>query len=830
MKQHQKYLCIHGHFYQPPRENPWLELIEQQESAAPFHDWNDRIHYECYRPNAMSRIYDDKGKILKIVNNYEKISFNFGPTVLSWLQEKKPDTYQAILNADKASLKNSQGYGNAFAQVYNHMIMPLANYRDKVTQVIWGIKDFKFRFGRNPESIWLAETACDNKTLEVLIQQGIKYIVLAPNQAESVRSFDEDHWNDVSNGSINPKEPYRCFINEDREKYIDIFFYDGPISQAVGFEKILTDSKLFMDRLESAYDPHHKGPQLIHIATDGETYGHHKPYGDRVLAYLLQEVAPEQGYQIVNYAQFLELCPPKKEVRLKSGEDGEGTAWSCAHGVRRWKENCGCRGDGPATWNQEWRKPLRDSLDWLRDQLIELFETEASRYLKDVWEARNDYISIILNRNSGSIKSFFEKHAVKELTQNETCLSLQLLEMQRHAMLMYTSCGWFFTELSGLETVQILHYAARAIQLAERIKNRRLEDEFLKWLENAKSNIPEVGDGKSIYLNQVKPHIAYLSNVAGYYAITSILKDFTEEELKSFFCLNLDVQEHRKESLENITLNFGRIKVSSKITLSEEDFIFAGIQHGPYDFHCFVIQYTDQKKYEAIEKELFESLYTSNVVDHLKIVEKHFAENKYQLKDLPLEWRTQLINNASKETLEHIHKVYEELFEEYRNLPTIYKSVNVPIPPELKYISEVTLGNRVETVIRNMEKKGFLKNKSKQLDTFKNIGKSLGIELNKNSLKAYLGHLLDEKILRFYKSPNEVVLSEILNILDIAEQIKVTIDKTLIQDYLYLILKDWGEKESTTIKELPVELREKTLTLAKKAGFNTASFNELLRK
>ncbi len=482
-------LAIHGHFYQPPRENAWTEKIEKQPSAEPYHDWNERVHHECYVQNIQAKILDDKGKLIKTVNNFEKISFNVGPTLLSWLERAHPETYRGIIAADHTSMRQHGGHGNAIAQVYNHMIMPLANLRDKRTQVKWGVYDFKHRFGRNPEGMWLPETACDPETAEVLIDQGIKFTILSPHQADAVK--------------INPRVPYQLLVSP--KKWLTVFFYDGTISSDVAFGSLAYEAKHFADRLERAVskgDVHH--PQLIHVATDGETFGHHKGFGERALAYLMEIEVPKRGFRIVNYAEFLDLCPARHEVRLKKGEDGKGTAWSCTHGLKRWYDHCGCRGDGPAEWTQHWRKPLRNALDWLRDQLSESYERMGKNYFKDVWEARNDYVQLLLDSSAKPRADFFKRHALKPLPENETMVALKLLEMQKFAMLMYTSCGWFFTEISGIETVQIIQYAARAIELAKELTQQSLEAEFLARLSEAKSNVPEYQDGRRVYERLVK--------------------------------------------------------------------------------------------------------------------------------------------------------------------------------------------------------------------------------------------------------------------------------------------------------------------------------------
>ena len=480
--------------------------IEVQDSAYPYHDWNEKILAECYAPNTISRILDSEGYIIELPNNYSKISFNFGPTLLAWMEEKAPEVHEAILAADRMSQKNLSGHGSALAQPYNHMIMPLANRRDKYTQVRWGIRDFEQRFGRSPEGMWLPETAVDLETLDIIAEQGIRFTVLAPHQASEVRGPGEDTWTDVSGGHIDPTMPYE--LNLDSGRKIAIFFYDGPISRAVAFERLLAKGEYLPQRLMSAFSGERSAPQLVNIATDGETYGHHQQYGDMALAYALRQIESENRARLTNYWEYLDRFPPASEVRLF-----ENTSWSCAHGVERWWKDCGCNSGGHPGWNQAWRTPLRDSLDWLRDTLAPLYEEHAGRLLRDPWAARNDYIRIVLNRVPEHVDEFLRMQAVRELNQTEKVSVLKLLGSQRCAMLMYTSCGWFFDELSGLETVQVIQYAGRAIRLAEETCGVQLEDAFLERLEQAKSNIPEHRDGREIYMKFVKPAMVDLIKV-----------------------------------------------------------------------------------------------------------------------------------------------------------------------------------------------------------------------------------------------------------------------------------------------------------------------------
>ena len=458
----ERYICIHGHFYQPPRENPWLEDIEVQDSAYPYHDWNERINAECYAPNTVSRILDGENRIVKLPNNYAKISFNFGPTLLAWMQLKAPKTYEAILAADRMSQKNFSGHGSALAQAYNHMIMPLANRRDKYTQVLWGIRDFEARFGRSPEGMWLPETAVDLETLDIMAALGIQFTILAPHQAKRIRLVDQETWVDVSRGSIDPTMAYE--INLPSGRRIAAFFYDGPISRAVAFEGLLKRGEDLALRLTSAFSAESPFPQLVHIATDGETYGHHQPNGDMALTYALQYIESQKLARLTNYGEYLEKHTPIFEVEIL-----ENTSWSCAHGVARWTADCGCNSGGHPGWNQAWRAPLREALDWLRDTLAPLFEEKAGDLLKDPWAARDDYIRVILDRTPENMDNFLRRHAAVELSDQEKVTVLKLLGVQRCALLMYTSCGWFFDELSGIETVQVIHYASRAISLMEEL-------------------------------------------------------------------------------------------------------------------------------------------------------------------------------------------------------------------------------------------------------------------------------------------------------------------------------------------------------------------------
>lgn len=497
------FLTIHGHFYQPPREDPWTGEIEMQPSAAPLHDWNERIYQECYKPNTNAVIADDHDNVIKYVNNFEYLSFNIGPTLLSWIKRKHPHRLAMMIDADKKSVRKHNGHGNAIAQVYNHIIMPLANENDKITQIKWGAEDFRFHFERDPEGMWLAETACNDDTLEALIEEDIKFTILDPAQADKFRKLPDGKWQDAHTIGLNTTIPYRYFSRKHAGKSIAIFFYDGLLSKNIAFDDYIKSAERLMERIMSIPLDNPNTDELVSAAVDGETFGHHKPFTERTIAYLMDDLAPSHNYKVTNFAEFLSNHSLPYEVKIKKGRNGEGTAWSCAHGVGRWQEDCGCGGGEPG-WDQKWRKPLRESMNWLRDELIKITEEEGGKYLKDVWHARNEYIKFILEPGKQSFEKFFYFNAKKFLTEEESLKCMKLMDMQKNAMYMFTSCGWFFSDVSGLETMIIFRYAARAIELAKEVSGIDLEPEFLKRLSEAKSNLPQYRDGRYIYESKIK--------------------------------------------------------------------------------------------------------------------------------------------------------------------------------------------------------------------------------------------------------------------------------------------------------------------------------------
>lgn len=670
-----KYICIHGHFYQPPRENAWLEVIEMQDSAAPFHDWNERINFECYAPNTAARILDTQQFITKITNNYGHISFNFGATLLSWLEITDPETYQLILDADKKSVERFDGHGSAIAQVYSHLIMPLANQRDKETQIIWGIRDFECRFKRKPEGMWLAETAVDTDSLELLAKHGIHYTILAPRQVKAIRKLEATEWKSVNESTIDTRIPYLCRLPSGNS--INLFFYDGNIAKGVAFEGLLNNGKNFAARLLGGF-VNDDEPQLVNIATDGESYGHHHRYGEMALADCIHYIEENKLASITNYGAYLEKFPPKFEAQIH-----ENSSWSCVHGVERWRSNCGCNSGGHPGWTQAWRGPLRDTLNWLRDELVPIYEKETVKFVKDVWVARDEYIDIILNRNDRTINEFIKKNSERTLSEEEKITLLRLMEMQRHAILMFTSCGWFFDEISGIETNQILQYANRAIYYANQVGNVDLHDAFIARLANAPSNSYE--SGAASYKKNVVPARVDLVRVGMHYAASSLFEEYPEE-LELF---NYTAKSKLFERYEagNQKLALGITSVHSKITYSDKHFSFAVLYLGQLNIIGGISLEMDRDDFEKMADDLLLAFRNTDLGSVISLMQSYFGEEKFTVQQLFQDEKRKILQQITDHSLRQVEVEFREIYNDNYQLMSMVAQSNIPVPPA--YINAV---------------------------------------------------------------------------------------------------------------------------------------------
>ena len=821
------FLTIHGHFYQPPRENPWLEAIELQDSALPFHDWNERVNSECYNPNSVSKIVDNRNRILDVVNNYEKMSFNFGPTLLSWMQEYSPIAYDRVIKADIKSVQEHGGHGNAIAQVYNHMIMPLANEHDKQTQVKWGIKDFLYRFGRQPEGMWLAETAVDDDTLRVLVENGIKFTILSPYQAQRVKRIPDSNWQDVSWGNIDPARSYRYYIKSAPGKYIDLFFYDGAISKSVAFDELLKDGNKFIRRLKEGISGARDYNQIVNIATDGESYGHHTKFGDMALAYVLKVKAEDEGFEITNYGEYLEKYRSDWEVDIK-----QASSWSCFHGVGRWKEDCGCSTGGHAGWNQKWRKPLREALDYLRDELAVIFENEGKKYFKyDCWDVRNKYIDVILNRNERIIKQFQADNFLSELTELEKVRAMELLEIQRQAMLMYTSCGWFFSEISGIETTQIMKYAARAIQLAENFTNKNLENKFLEILSNAQSNFKEYGSGKDIFDRFVKPSVVTMKQIASLWAISSLYQDFDDEE--DVYCYKIKKNSYKKVEKGNANFVIGNIEVSSKITLEKSNLVFVLMQYQGGDFHCAIKDFSTDAEYTRIQKELVKNFLINPLTEIIRAIDAYFGKEYFTLKDIFIEERRKILQILLRDKMDKFAQTYEDLYNDGKASIYQMQALGLSVPDEFKLAAGYALGRKFNDLMN--ESKLYLDPDiiQKAADiSFE--AKNIGVKIDKEPTSEMFSHKLLQNINRLANSIEIHQAEVILELFDFIEKLDLKVDISEAQNTYYNRIFHHVGDYIDNMKDLNEEkdkyFIEVLLNIGKKLNINTDFYRNKLDK
>lgn len=769
-----RFICVHGHFYQPPRENAWLEQIELQDSAYPYHDWNERIAAECYAPNAESRILDGKGYITQIVSNYARMSFNFGPTLLSWMEKHSPRVYEALLVADKESIERFSGHGSAIAQAYNHMIMPLANDRDRATQVRWGIEDFRHRFGREPEGMWLPETAVDLATLEVLVDHGIKFTVLAPRQAAKARKLGDAEWTDVQGEKIDPRNVYVQSLPSGRS--IAIFFYDGPIAKSIAFEGILSSGETLAQRLMGAFGEETSMPELVHVAVDGETFGHHHRFGDMALAYALDHIEANQLAEITNYGEHLSLNPPTHEVQIV-----ENSSWSCVHGVERWRGDCGCNTGGHQDWNQGWRGPLRSALDWLRDAVAPLYEEESRRFVNDPWAARDDYVQVMLDRSADSVSEFLSRQCHHELEEAERVRLVKLLELQRHAMLMYTSCGWFFDDLSGIETVQVMQYAGRVAQLAQDLFGDNIEGKFMEALSDAHSNLPEQGTGAQIYERFVKPAMVDLSAIAAHFAVSSVFESY-EDEIR-LFCYPLTIEDYQTSEMGKARFAVGRINLRSEVTTESRPFMFGVLYFGEHNLNAGVRSYGGDESYAAMSEELLGLFSTADFAEVIRGLDRFFGTSTYSLRSLFKDEQRKVMGYILEGTLNEIEQVFRQLYEHHFPPMRFLTEMGDPLPKAFKDAAEFIINTDLR---RALSLEGF---DPARIETLVTDAKTWGSELDNEGHGYLLQLTLGAMMTELFESPeDESLLSRLIAAVELSHRLPFPLDLGEVQTTYYRML------------------------------------------
>ncbi len=839
-----RYICIHGHFYQPPRENPWLEDIELQDAAYPHHDWNAKITHECYRQNAASRILGPDRRIIDIVNNYASISFDFGPTLLHWLGLQAPDVYEKILEADKKSREVFSGHGSALACAYNHIIMPLANTRDKHTQVIWAIRDFETRFERFPEGMWLPETAVDTETLEVLAEHGIRFTILAPRQAKQFRKLGAKRWQKVNENSLDITIPYLCNLPSGRS--ISLFFYHGPISHEVAYGGLLRNGETFAARLVEPFkgDPisqkdgdmgtQDNGEQiqlvsakaeavagLVHIATDGESFGHHHRYGDMALAYCLHHIETNNLAKITIYGEFLEKFPPTHEVEI-----WENSSWSCAHGVERWKSNCGCCTEQSRSGQQQWREPLRQGLDWIRDKMTETYQMRMSQYLpavpsldqdgpdtenfhpsqlilrssttengcygeragqagcSDPWQVRNQYITVINDRTAENVDEFIKNVAGKELDFGDKVIFLKLLEMQRDAMLMYTSCGWFFDDIWGIETLQIMQYAARSMQLHEEVTNINLLTEFKDILKEAPATLTGLSNGSEIYKAYVEPACIDLNRVGVHFALSSIFEEHPQGK-KNIYCYSANMEDYERSEAGVQTLATGRANIQSGIILEKYSVEFAVLHLGDHNLMAAITSGMPDEDFYHMREELSRSFRKGDTNEVMRQMNMRFAGNNYSLWHLFKDEQRRILFELLENTWQEIESSFRQIYEHNYAIMLMIRGMNMPLPEALSTPAEFILNQDLCSVIAADEID------LDRLQSLTDDALRLKLTLDETTLRFEASHRINRLMSQLEESPDNVeLLAAIERSLKILSSIISDMDLQAAQNVFFAVGKE----------------------------------------
>jgi len=783
-------LVIHGHFYQPPRENPWTDHIEHQPGAHPFPNWNERITSECYRPNAFARIVDNYGRVERIVNNYTLINFNFGPTLLAWLARFHPATYARILEADRLSVGSRGGHGNAIAQGYHHAILPLCNERDRRTEIRWGLADFRRRFGREAESLWLPETACNDATLGALIDENLKYAILSPFQAERVRPAGSETWLSVIDGQLDTTVPYRYLHPDGSGRSLAIFFYDGGLAKDIAFDGALASSHMLLERFERkarASGGAGTGGHVVHVATDGESYGHHFKFGDRCLAYGLEVEAAARGLRVTNYGQFLVENEPQWEVEIKGGIDGEGTAWSCAHGVGRWSRDCSCHASAPEGWNQKWRAPLRDALNYVRDVAARVYAEQGGELFRDPWGARDDYVELLVEPDRARRAEFLARHAGGPLSEADERRALTLLELQRSSLLMFTSCGWFFNDISGIETVQVLKYAARAMDFMAELRVTMPRQGVLERLAEAESNTGKHGNGADIFRELVERVRVAPARIAASLAISSLVDKSAQDGEIAGHAFRLT--DFRQEQHGRLALATGRIVLETFATGKRLDFAVAAMHVGDVDFYCVLKEYPGDHVFRAAAENLWSQFRTGSVPTLLRLMQEEFGPSDFGLEHLLPEGRRRIYEIVFGRMVGRFSRQYEYLYEENRRNIEMLQQAGFHLPEELRAAAEFTINRRLE---REMQKFEQHNDPAAFREALKIAGEvtRLGYRLDRTSMRRRIEKLIVTTVGAAVGDPGTETREAALALINLAGELNLHANLEHAQEIVYEALRD----------------------------------------
>ena len=754
-----RYLILHGHFYQPPRENPFLGEIQKEASAAPAHDWNERITNECYSPNAYSRILDGYGRITDMSNNYEYISFNFGPTLIDYIAKTREDLLKRILEADKKSIARL-GYGNAIAQVYNHIILPLAKKEDMRVQIKWGLYNFEKYFGRKSSGMWLSETAINLDVVDALYDCGVKFTILSPYQAHYVKNITTV---DVSGAKIDTSKPYWLYGHNG--KRVAVFFYDHYISQSIAFEHLLTSSDKLAERIRNAYGE----KRLVNIATDGETYGHHEPFADMCLARYFKENVYYDNITPTNYEHYLSMYPPMEEVILHEGTGRRGTSWSCSHGVERWRSNCGCGG-----WeglDLSWRGPLRDAFYRLRKMHDKLF----AEFLDVTDDTRNslreEYVRAIYNDLDA--KDLYEICS-KYISFKEFVF---LMESYKYSLFSYTSCGWFFEDVSRLEPIKNMQYAEQSFHYARLLvkdKNVSFVDEahkeFLKTLEKSISNKPEHHNARYFYEKEAKVDV------------------FTKLYVINYFIFNLAASEYR-----DININIFKHEIkSTKIEKNYVEGILIDNIAADIYFKVHMIKENHEFKNQIQISEVYDNLDKSTIYT-------------MYLKDLTSDIRDKLADSLFEDDIKKLDTLMHQIYPEYRKLFT-YFNLN-SITPDYDY--RRIMGAMASPILRE-------KITERGRDAYDEVSEDLkdarnaGIFISNSGISSLIGDNIKTALNELYNTGNPFITHDLLRDIKFLSNNDMPIDRNTFENIFYKILQKYKsgdikfdrEEEKKSFKEL----------------------------
>ncbi|MFP3929242.1 MAG: DUF3536 domain-containing protein, partial [Desulfobacteraceae bacterium] len=664
----------------------------------------------------------------------------------------------------------------------------------KTTQVEWGIRDFRHRFGRFPEGMWLPETAVDLDTLEVMAEKGLAFTLLAPRQASRIRRLDGGEWIDVRRGSIDPKRPYAVLLPSGRT--MAVFFFDGPISRSVAFENLLASGEEFAGRLVSGFSDEQQGGQLVSIATDGESYGHHHRFGDMALAYACHYIESRGLARLTNYGEFLERHPPEWEVEIL-----EGTSWSCAHGVERWRSDCGCNTGGNPEWSQAWRGPLREALDQLRAGLDRVFEEVGRGCFTDPWEARNHYIDVVLDRSPETRQRFFEKNASKAPDDSSGPLMLKLLELQRNAMLMYTSCGWFFDDLSGVETVQILHYAARAAELAGETGGVDLEPDFLEALSLAESNKPGRENGRELYERTVRRSAFDFYRVAAHYAMQGFFME--EGEQGRFYCYHTQDESLEVKTSGKASLLTGRARFVSEITMDSAALSFGALHLGDHNLTCGVRDLGTGAEYEEMSLDMGRTFETADFPETLRRVDRYFGNHVYGMKSLFQDVQRQILDNILEVTLEDVEGVYRRLYENQVPLMRFLMDAGAPIPKALSISAELIFNNDLKRAFSEEHLD------VERIEALLQEGQAVGVVLDPDSLEFSFRRGVERESARLRSHPmDQALLRRLSAVLGLLQSLPFKVNLHMVQNACYWLKESFYQDMKVRARKKDNEARE----------------------